>query len=143
MSGPGSAPSNTFDLESGTERGSIDDVQVPASATSSPTVETRPYDSAPVTDEARKRIGYALLALLFLIVLGAFFELMRINTQLADQSTGGILAADAKADGERLVSIINIVFGPVVTLLGSVTGFYFGTQSARSGSIGSGGGGSK
>lgn len=132
MGGVAPAPDDddTYDLESGQEKARLQDVKLPDTVTQAP-VTAQPYDPTPVMDHARKWIGYTLLALLTLIVGCGFLALFMINGQPIDSSTSTIQASDAKADGERLISLLNIVFGPVVTLLGSVTGFYFGTQSVR------------
>lgn len=108
-----------------------------------------PYDPRRHNDEARKLIGYTLLALLILIVLSGFVVLFLIEFEVHGLDRNVVSAIHTKADAERfaallkitadeskanadrLALLLNIVFGPVVTLLGSVTGFYFGTQSAR------------
>lgn len=112
---------------------------------------TDPYDARRNTDAARKLIGYALLALLILIVLLGFVTLFLTAFQLHSIDSNVAAAIHSKDDAERLATILkitadesnanadrlalllNIVFGPVVTLLGSVTGFYFGSaRAARS-----------
>lgn len=113
------------------------------------TLDLESYDPVRNTDEARKLIGYALLALLILIVLMGFVALFLIEFQLhgidrsvvaaihskddAERMTALLKIAtdESKANADRLAQFLNIVFGPVVTLLGSVTGFYFGTQSGK------------
>lgn len=106
------------------------------------------YDPRRHTDEARKLIGYTLLALLILIVLSGFVALFLIEFQVhgidrnvvasihsnADAERFAamlkIASDESKANADRLALLLNIVFGPVVTLLGSVTGFYFGSTRA-------------
>jgi hypothetical protein len=101
------------------------------------------------TDEVRKLIGATLLALLVLMVVMGFAALYLIALQqagierhVADAVRGGenaerlaaamkIANDQAEANAERLATLLNIVFGPVVTLLGSVTGFYFGSRSTQ------------
>lgn len=39
-----------------------------------------------------------------------------------------IVAEQARDDGARLAGMLNILFGPMVALLGSVIGFYFGSK---------------
>jgi len=98
-------------------------------------------------ESARKLIGSTLLILLIAIVLSSFAALFQIEAQLSRVDGTVIAAVHSRADGERLETIariaseqskaeaerlsllLNIVFGPVVTLLGSVTGFYFGSKS--------------
>ncbi len=99
---------------------------------------------------ARKLIGYTLLGLLIAIVLLSFAALLLIDLQhhMVDQTVVAairsrgdaerlatilkIASEASEADANRLAVLLNIVFGPVVTLLGSVTGFYFGRSRAQS-----------
>jgi len=116
-------------------------------ATSTFNLETGRYDPGKQADMTRSHIGYALLGLLIGIVLFGYIALFLIQ-QEAKSGQNAVLAAlqskeavdrasailkiqvdQAQADGDRLTAFLNIVFGPVVALLGSVTGFYFGTQS--------------
>lgn len=90
----------------------------------------------------RRLIGAVLLGLLILIVVFGFAALIGIE-RAADQTLiQGAQAGDAaklaalariaadqsKANADRLAVLINIVFGPVAALVGSVIGFYFGSQ---------------
>lgn len=84
-----------------------------------PSVETEPYNPERWHSLARRNIAYWLLAILSLLVVLTFIPLYWILF------TGG-----DDRDFAPLMSILNIVFGPVVTLVGSATGFYFGAQSA-------------
>lgn len=102
-------------------------------------------------DQARKLIGSTLLLLLVVIVLLAFVALFHSEAKVSQvdgtviasihskadaerlETVARIAIAQSKAEGERLSLLLNIVFGPVVTLLGSVTGFYFGSNTARRG----------
>ena len=138
----------SFDLESGTEESSIEAVKIP-DFDALPPVNVGPYDSGPITDQARKNIGYTLLGLLSTIVIQGFIVLFFIESQTQHVGEGALAAIrskaaadqlntvlntigmESKAEADRLTALMNIVFGPVVTLLGSVTGFYFGTQSGR------------
>jgi type II secretory pathway component PulJ len=94
-------------------------------------------------DRSRRLIGFTLLALLTAIVLGGFAMLMWIEAEsaralLQGAQTAGdverlaavarIAAEQSKANAERLALVLNIVFGPVAALVGSVTGFYFGSR---------------
>jgi hypothetical protein len=118
-----------FDLES------VDPAVVPTVTDSRvvppETPELDKYDEKKASDDARRAIAYWLLALLIVTVLVAMIAVSVINGQPLDGKVGTVYANDAKADAERLVTVLNIVFGPVVTLLGTATGFYFG-QQARS-----------
>lgn len=96
---------------------------------------------------ARTLIGGTLLLLVVVMIALAFAALLAMQSQFDAINRDVIaavrnkedierltviarLAADqSQADARRLESLINIVFGPVVTLLGSVTGFYFGTRT--------------
>jgi hypothetical protein len=99
-------------------------------------------------DSSRRLIGTALLVLLIAMVLLGFVVLFVIEAQAnraivatvhsaADvdrlAAAARIAADQSKADADRLALLLNIVFGPVVTLLGSVVGFYFGSQAKRRG----------
>jgi hypothetical protein len=79
------------------------------------------YDSNPVNDQARKNIAYALLAIMTIIIFGAF-----IMASWALGSGGGL-----EENLKTILSLLNVVFGPVVALLGSATGFYFGVNAAN------------
>lgn len=76
----------------------------------------------------RMWVSYALLALLAIVVAAAFVALFQINGQPALPKTD-----DNAADASRLMSLMNIVFGPIVTLFSSVVGFYFGARTAKEG----------
>jgi len=83
---------------------------------------------------ARKWIGYVLIGLLIGIVLGALAILYEINMAPIDlkvPATAAVQVADAKADAERLVAVLNIVFAPITTLVGTIAGFYFGSKAAE------------
>ncbi|HYD37942.1 MAG TPA: hypothetical protein VEA60_10035 [Allosphingosinicella sp.] len=74
-------------------------------------------------DSARKNIAYALLGITGFIILGGFF-----------------LAAWALSPSQPIsenlktvLALLNVVFGPIVALLGSATGFYFGANAAARG----------
>ena len=97
-------------------------------------------------DASRRLIGTALLVLLIVMVLLGFVVLFFIEAEAnramvatvhsaADverlTAAARIAADQSKADADRLALLLNIVFGPVVTLLGSVVGFYFGSQAKR------------
>lgn len=71
-------------------------------------------------------IGYILLGLLIGIVVCGFLALYVANSWPAVPGS----ADDAEKDAVRLLAFMNVVFGPVVTLVGSVTGFYFGAKTA-------------
>jgi hypothetical protein len=78
-----------------------------------PTLE--PYDPAPEREQMRGCLAAGLVALLFLIVIGSLAAL---------ESRGPTV--------RELLDWVAVVLGPVVGLVGAVTGFYFGTKSRDS-----------
>lgn len=122
----------TFSLEEGEAR-ALDAVILPSAV--APTTPTeKQYDGRKEADDARRNIAYALLALLVVVVLIALYAVIAVNGTALDLSNKIIAdaqAIDAKADADRLVLILNIIFGPIVTLLGTATGFYFGSQTGN------------
>ncbi len=121
----------TLDLEVGTDS-TVDRVEVDTAngqPVSTP-LEVQ-YDPQKANDDARRNIAYALLVLLIIVVAFALVAISIVNSQPLDSTNSTIRAEDAKTDAERLVSVLNIVFGPIVTLLGTATGFYFGSQARR------------
>ena len=81
------------------------------------------YNPVEAQDSARKNIAYALLGITGFIILGGFF-----------------LAAWALSPNQPIsenlktvLALLNVVFGPIVALLGSATGFYFGANAAERG----------
>lgn len=99
--------------------------------------------ATPTLDRSRRLIGFTLLALLIAIVLSGFAMLVWIEAEaqralLQGAQTAGdverlavvarIAAEQSRANAERLALVLNIVFGPVAALVGSVTGFYFGSR---------------
>ncbi len=77
---------------------------------------SRPYDPDEFRDQARKRITYWLLALLTTLFIGAFTSLFCLDT---------------KPTFDHLKSLLEVLLGPLVTLVSAATGFYFGAQSAN------------
>lgn len=75
-------------------------------------------------DKTRRGISYWLLTLLTGLIIVSFIAIFIANGLAGD-------ADDAAADADRLITLVNIVFGPVVTLVSSVVGFYFGARTAR------------
>ena len=73
----------------------------------------------------RTIIAFGLLVLIFLIAGFALYILMTINGQSSE---------DIDKDLERLMTLINVIFSPIMTLFGSVVGFYYGAKTAREGS---------
>ena len=78
-----------------------------------------PYDSNKAVDRARQMIAIWLLVILLIIIAAAFFALIWVFV---------CSPASGKDNFDHLAVLLNIVFGPVVTLVGSATGFYFGAS---------------
>jgi hypothetical protein len=72
----------------------------------------KPYDPGRDREFVRSWVAYGLLGLLIVIVLLSFIALW----------AHGITKDDLK-------EILTIFFGPIITLLGAVTGFYYGEKS--------------
>ncbi|HEY6815458.1 MAG TPA: hypothetical protein VI168_07965, partial [Croceibacterium sp.] len=89
----------------------------------------------------RMWVSYLLLALLAAVVVAAFIQLYIINDHSIGPATSAELITDNQADSDRLMSLMNVVFGPVVTLFSSVVGFYFGARTAKEGTGANGMGG--
>lgn len=97
-------------------------------------LETGGFNREQAEWTARKWIGYVLIGLLIGIVLAAMAALFAINhgpVDVASQVVADAYAADSKADAERLISVLNIIFAPITTLVGTIAGFYFGSKSAE------------
>ena len=113
MSQSSGLPGDALDLESAEEAISAPSDELPTSIT------TERYDQERARDKAREAIAYALVA----ILAGTIIATLVLCAWLV-----GPYDADGNAD--RLVRVLNIVFGPIITLVGSATGFYFGAQTA-------------
>ncbi len=85
------------------------------------TLHREAYDSNKANDEARRTIAMMLLRTLIFVILFAFAVLAGILFWAQPNNPA--------AANESLVDLLNIIFGPVVTLVGSATGFYFGANS--------------
>jgi len=95
-------------------------VEVGEDAGPLPKVHGTPYDPEPARDNVRANIAYAMMMLLFVTILGGFAMLYLAWGR-----------DDAAARIEDLSSFIQLIFPPVVAVVGSVTGFYFGASSGR------------
>ncbi len=95
-------------------------IQLGQPSTTLTTIASQSYNSVQAQDSARKNIAYALLGMTAGIVVAGFFL--------------AFFAIDRRGPIEdnlnTVLSLLNVVFGPVVALLGSATGFYFGANAA-------------
>jgi len=96
-------------------------------------------------EAARRWIGLTLVALLIFIVVVAVLTtvsrsapeaalLAAVKNKDDAERLAAMLKLSAelsKADSEALTSLLNIVFGPVAALTGSVTGYYFGRRRKK------------
>lgn len=86
-------------------------------------ITQEPYNPDKANDDARRLIAISLIVLLAAVILLTFWALL---WALAAGK------ADTKTNYEHIAGILNILFGPIVTLVGSATGFYFGAQNRQS-----------
>lgn len=108
---------NDLDIETG----------VRTSTTGSIASLPQPRTTESSDSKTRNVIANWLLVLLAAIVVVAFVALFSINYY----AHAGDATAEAAA--KRLMDLMNVVFGPVVTLFSSVVGFYFGARTAQEG----------
>jgi hypothetical protein len=78
-------------------------------------LEQKPYDPAPEREKKRGLIALVLVAALcgIIVLAFAFVFVMPVTT----------------TNIEALKSVLEIIFAPIVGLVGAVTGFYFGEKS--------------
>lgn len=107
-------------------------------------IASLPAPKATETSDSKTRnvIANWLLVLLAAIVVVAFGALFVINyaahsgdfaPPATNAAARAAAAAAAEASAKRLMDLMNVVFGPVVTLFSSVVGFYFGARTAQEG----------
>lgn len=87
--------------------------------------ETGVGDPAAVSDRRSQR-GMRETITVWLLVLLCFVVGLSFVALLFDVD---VAMADKRY--ERLKSLLDVLLGPIVTLLSSVTGFYFGSQAAQ------------
>lgn len=111
------APTGTQPLRVDPAEGRVD---LTATEPEGPTQEalaplaTRPYSLARQREDMRARVALALVGLLAFVVVAAFVTLW---------VEGGL------AEGTK--DLLTLILGPVVTLVGSVIGYYFGGQAQQ------------
>jgi len=89
---------------------------------------SRPYDPAQDREQARGRIAFHLLYLLSFIVVGSFV-LLALSFFVHWGKTG--TQVDVTAISNALKSLIELLFTPIIGLVGAATGFYFGEKSGK------------
>lgn len=77
-----------------------------------PTLE--PFNLTKAQEKVRGRIAQWLVALLAAVVLFAFMTLWLFDNRVAD-----------------LEKLLTIIFAPVITLVGTATGYYFGGKNSQ------------
>ena len=90
-----------------------DDVTAGGGAPAPPA--TIPYDPEPGRDKVRGYLAMWLLALLSVILLFSFCFFWRNPTDIASLKT-----------------LLDVLFAPIITLVGTATGYYFGAAANRS-----------
>ena len=80
-----------------------------------------PFNLTKEQEKVRGRIAEGLLMMLGVIVLFAFLTLWAYGATFSD-----------------LEKLMTIVFGPVITLVGTATGYYFGNKTSTTGAAGNG-----
>lgn len=88
--------------------------------------EIKPYDPAQDQETVRGVIAIGLLVALGIVIL----FLLVAGSWLAVLCYRGTSCMSATESLGILTNIANIVFTPLVGLVGSVTGFYFGSKAA-------------
>lgn len=95
-------------------------INLGAPSTTPTPIVSEAYNSVQAQDSARKNIAYALLGMTGGIIVAGF-----VLASYAINSDGPI-----DENLNTVLSLLNVVFGPIVALLGSATGFYFGANAA-------------
>ena len=92
-----------------------------AAPTDLPSIMEEKYNPDKLVGEVRSYIAIGAICILAGVVLGGFV--------MAAWALG--TNATIKDNRETVVVVLNILLPPITTLVGSVTGFYFGVQSAE------------
>ena len=87
------------------------------------------YDPAPAQERARAIIAYILLAVLVLVAI----VMLIAAIVLARDCYASKNCANAKDALAILTNAVGLVFTPIIGLVGSVIGFYFGAKSVSNG----------
>ncbi len=73
----------------------------------------REYDPRPIEDDARRKIAFSLIGLLWFVIVAMLIMLSFKTISVSD------------------IKDFSVIFGPVVTLVSAATGFYYGTKSLK------------
>lgn len=95
-----------------------------------PAAVVMPYNPEPQQERTRGYITYALLGTLLLVIL----FLVAVGALLARDCYVQSSCASAQASLGIITGIMNIVFTPIIGLVGSVIGFYFGAKTTEAAS---------
>ena len=82
-------------------------------------INTEPYNHQKQQEIARKNIAYWLVGLVASITIFSFVYLWSLPLEVS--STKEYVA--------NLILILQIIFGPIITLAGTAIGYYFGANS--------------
>jgi hypothetical protein len=82
-------------------------------------INTEPYNHQKQQEIARKNIAYWLVGLVASITIFSFVYLWSLPLEVS--STKEYVA--------NLILILQIIFGPIITLAGTAIGYYFGVNS--------------
>ena len=108
----GSADERRPEDSAGEELDLTGDAPAPGPSGESRALEVRPYSLARQREDMRGKIAAGLVVLLAFVVAGAF---------------GTLWVAGELTEGVK--DVLTLVLGPVATLVGSATGYYFGGQT--------------
>jgi len=77
-------------------------------------IQVKPYDPRPQEDTARRSIAYILVGLLGFILIWALASITFFPSS-----------------AERIISVLQVILGPIIALVSAATGFYFGSKSGH------------
>lgn len=95
----------------------IDLDEGPSTLDSSATPIVELYDPAKAQETTRGKIAIILLFILAFVIAFAFYFLERLP-----------LGPNTKDYAANLVTVLQIIFGPIVALVGTALGYYFGSK---------------
>jgi hypothetical protein len=84
---------------------------------------TRTYDPEPARESIRGYLAVAAMALLVFLVLATFATLVWVVYSYPDVPDTTRM--------EPLKTVLELLLSPIVAIVGSVTGFYFGGQAQK------------